>query len=129
MIEERVARELEKVQARVANSDQQRVQAHEHPAAPPAMIAIDGLIVGHRTSVEGRVTEIDLKDRDGRPLLLVTIGDDSGELTVSFSRGGDDIAPGQVVRLVGKARQSGNRPVFMADPTYSIVEQPHGVKP
>jgi hypothetical protein len=57
-------------------------------------------------------------------LLLVTIGDDSGEVTVSFSHRGDDIAPGQVLRLVGKARQNGNRPVFMADPSYSIVEQP-----
>jgi hypothetical protein len=124
MFEERVTRELEKVQARVGRSDQQRVRDYEHPEAPPAVIAIDGLIVGQRTSVEGRVTQIDEKARDGKPLLLVTIGDDSGELTVSFSHGGADIAPGQVIRLVGKARQAGNRPVFMADPVYSIVESP-----
>jgi hypothetical protein len=127
MIEERVTRELEKVQARVAKSDQQQMQEYEHPAAhleaPPAVIAIDGLVVGQRTSVEGRVTQIDQKTRDGKPLRLVTIGDDSGELTVAFGHGGDDIEPGQVIRLVGKARQNGNRPVFMADPGYSIIAQ------
>ena len=112
MLEERVSRELSK-----------RVRDHEHPDSPPSVIAIDGLVVGQRTSVEGRVSAITEKTRDGKPLLLVTIGDDSGEVTVSFSHGGDDIEPGQVLRLVGKARQNGNRPVFMADPSYSIVEQ------
>lgn len=124
MFEERVTRELEKVQDRMAHSDQDRVDDYEHPEAPPTVIAIDGLIGGQRTSIEGRVNEITQKSRDGKPLLLVTIGDDSGEVTVSFSRGGDDIATGQVLRLVGKARQNGNRPVFMTDPTYSIIEQP-----
>ncbi len=122
MFEERVTRELEKVQARVGHSDQPHAPDHEHPDVPPRPIAIDGLIVGQRTTVEGRVSHIDVKSRDGKPLLLITIGDDSGELTVSFSRGGDDIAAGQILRLVGKARQNGNRPVFMADPTYSIVD-------
>jgi amino acid transporter len=131
LFEERVTREVERVQARVTKSDQQHVTDHEHShsEAPPAVIAIDGLVVGQRCGVEGRVTQIDHKTRDGKPLRLVTIGDDSGELTVSFGHGGDDIAAGQVIRLVGKARQNGNRPVSMSDPTYSIVEQPEGVNP
>ena len=37
---------------------------------------------------------------------------------------GDDIQPGQVLRVTGKASQSGNKQVAMDDPTYAVIETP-----
>lgn len=49
---------------------------------------------------------------------------------VKFHAGRDtDIAPGDVVVLMGKARQNGNEPVYMSDPSYRMVgsaEEPEG---
>jgi hypothetical protein len=126
LFEERLTREVEKVQDRVSRSDQQRVDAYEHPEPQAAVIAIDGVIPGQRATVEGRVSQVDETNRYGRVLRVVVIGDDSGEMKVSFSpgHGGTDITPGQVVRITGKGRQTGNRPVTMSDPSYRIVEAP-----
>ena len=59
------------------------------------------------------------------------MSDDSGELRVTFSagHGGTDIQPGQVVRLTGKARQTGNRAITMSDPSYRIIDTPEEISP
>jgi amino acid transporter len=131
MFEQRVSRELEKVQARVANADRERVDEYEHPESPPTLLAVGALVAGHLVTVEGRVTEVTEKVRDGGPLLVVTVADDSGELNALFTpgHGGGDIEPGQVIRLRGKARQTGTRPIYLTDPKYRIVETPEGVSP
>jgi hypothetical protein len=131
MFEERLTREVEKMQARVGKDDQQRVETYQHPEPPPAVIAIDGLLAGHRATVEGRVNQVDDATRDGQTFRVVVIGDDSGELRVTFSagHGGTDIQPGQVVRLTGKARQTGNRPITMSDPNYRIIDTPEEISP
>ena len=131
MFEERLTREVEKMQARVGKDDQQRVETYQHPEPPPAVIAIDGLLAGHRVTVEGRVNQVDDATRDGQTFRVVVIGDDSGELRVTFSagQGGTDIQPGQVVRLTGKARQTGNRPITMSDPNYRIIDTPEEISP
>jgi hypothetical protein len=131
MFEERLTREVEKMQARVGRDDQQRVETYQHPEPPPAVIAIDGLLAGHRATVEGRVNQVDDATRDGQTFRVVVIGDDSGELRVTFSsgHGGTDIQPGQVVRLTGKARQTGNRPITMSDPNYRIIDPPEEISP
>jgi hypothetical protein len=131
MFEERLTREVEKMQARVGKDDQQRVETYQHPEPPPAVIAIDGLLAGHRATVEGRVNQVDDATRDGQTFRVVVIGDDSGELRVTFSagHGGTDIQPGQVVRLTGKARQTGNRPITMSDPSYRIIDTPEEISP
>jgi amino acid transporter len=130
MFEERLTREVEKMQARVGKDDQQRVEPPA-PEPPPAVIAIDGLLAGHRATVEGRVNRVDDATRDGQTFRVVVIGDDSGELRVTFSAGhGDtDIQPGQVVRLTGKARQTGNLPITMSDPSYRIIDTPEEISP
>jgi amino acid transporter len=126
LFEERITREVEKVQARIAQRDEQRIDAYEHPEPPPTVIAVDGLIAGHRGTVEGRVRQVDDIASGGEPMRVIIVGDDSGELRVTFSpgHGGSDIQPGQVLRVTGKARQSGNHPVHMTDPVYRIVETP-----
>jgi amino acid transporter len=130
MFEERITRELEKVQARVAHADQKRVDEYEHPETPKTVIAIHGVLAGHGATIEGRVNRVEEKVRDGEPLLVVTVGDESGEMALLFGPGkGADIECGQVIRAAGKARQTGTRLVSMTDPGYSIVEQPEGVQP
>ncbi|MGH3561798.1 MAG: amino acid permease [Mycobacterium sp.] len=125
MFEHRVAREVEKIQARVAEDDQRNVDRYEHPEPPPAVIAVDGLIAGRVATVEGRVTQVDDTTSGGEPVRVVVIGDDSGELRVTFGRGrGTDIQAGDMVQLTGKARQSGNRPIVISDPRYRILDTP-----
>jgi hypothetical protein len=126
LFEERLTREVEKIQARIIRRDRQRLDDYEHPEPPPAVIAVDGLISGHRATVEGRVCAVDEKISHGKTIRVVTIGDASGELRVKFGpgHGGTEIQPGQLLRLTGKAQQSGNRPVYMADPSYHIIEEP-----
>ena len=68
---------------------------------------------GQRATVEGRVSEVEDVARGRRTLRQVVVGDNSGEIRVTFrpGHGGADIQPGQLVRITGKARQTGNRPV------------------
>jgi hypothetical protein len=54
------------------------------------------------------------------------VGDESGEIRVTFrpGQGGDDIQPGQLLRVTGKVHQSGTRHASMLDPTYEVIERP-----
>ncbi|HEX7323657.1 MAG TPA: amino acid permease [Mycobacterium sp.] len=130
MFEQRIAREVEKVQEWVAQADQRSVDHYEHPEPPPAVIAVEDLIAGRVATVEGRVNQVDDTTSRGHPVRVVVIGDDSGELRVTFNPGrGTDIEVGQLVELTGRARQSGNRPVAMSDPRYRILDNPDGDGP
>jgi amino acid transporter len=122
--EERIARSLEEVHDRITRRDRGILDAYEHPQPPSSVIAIDGLIPGHVGTVQGRVQELDEVNKDGKVLRIVIVGDESGELRVVFGpgRGGDDVEPGQMLLITGKARQSGNGPVSMADPSYRVVD-------
>jgi amino acid transporter len=124
-LEHRVARELDKVEAWVSKDDQE-VEAYEHPVRPPSVITVAGLIPGQRATFEGRVNEVEDINKGRRTLREVVVGDNSGEITVTFrpGHGGADIQPGQLLRVTGKARQSGTRPMSMLDPAYHVVEEP-----
>jgi amino acid transporter len=126
LFEERVTREVEKIQARITRADEKLVEEYEHPTPAPTVIPIDGVLPGHLATVEGRVAQVDVIDKGGEALRVVVIGDESGELRVTFRSGrGDDVHPGQLLRITGKAHRTGNRPTSMSDPTYHVVEQPH----
>jgi amino acid transporter len=124
LFEERITRELEKVGAHITERDQRDIESFERPAPPPAVITVEGLIPGHRATVEGRVGEVDENLSHGKTVRVVTVSDDSGDLRVLFTpgHGGAEILPGQLVRITGKARQTGHRPVYMSDPEYQIVD-------
>ncbi|MEE6175796.1 APC family permease [Mycobacterium sp. 050134] len=124
--EQRIVDEIDKIKAWVSKGEDDKVDAYEHPERPPSVIMVAGLISGQRATVEGRVTEVEDVAEGKRTLRQVTIGDSSGELTVTFrpSHGGADIQPGQLLRITGKARQTGNRPMFMVDPAYHVIEDP-----
>ena len=61
-----------------------------------------------------------------RTFRWIVVGDDSGEISITFrpGHGGADIQPGQLLRITGKPRQSGNRPMSMVDPAYRVIEEP-----
>ncbi|MEO8813736.1 MAG: amino acid permease [Mycobacterium sp.] len=123
VVEERIAREVGKVQAWLSRDEAQAVDEYEHPERPATVIAAQRLIPGRRATIEGRVSQVEDITIRGRTFRRIVVGDDSGDVRVTFRTGhGADIAPGQLLRITGKARQSGNRP-SMAGATYRVVGQ------
>jgi RecG-like helicase len=101
------------------------VEDYEHPERSAAVIPIYHLIPGRSATVQGRVSEVEDITKRQRTSRTITIGDDSGEIRVTFRSGqGAEIQPGQVLRVTGKARQTGNRQISMYDPTYRVIETP-----
>jgi RecG-like helicase len=90
------------------------------------VITVAGLIPGHRATFEGRVSEVEDISKGGRTLRSIVVGDHIGEISITFrpGHGGEDIQPGQLLRITGKPRQTGNRPLTMIDPAYHIIEDP-----
>ena len=90
------------------------------------MITVAGLIPGHSAAFEGRVSQVEDVAKGRRTLRWIVVGDHSGEITVTFrpGHGGADIVPGQLLRITGKPKQSGTRPMTMIDPAYHVVEDP-----
>jgi amino acid transporter len=126
VFEHRIARELDKIEAWVSKDDDDDLEAFEHPARPASLVNVKGLIPGQRATFEGRVNEIEDINKGKDTLREVVVGDNSGEITVTFrpGRGGGDVQPGQLLRITGKPRQSGTRPMTLVDPTYEVVEEP-----
>jgi amino acid transporter len=125
LIETRIAQEVEKVEARILRSENRTVDDYEHPERPAAVIPVDSVIPGRRATVEGRVSQVEDVAKNHKTFRWIMVGDQSGEIRVTFRPGqGDDIEPGQVLRVTGKANQSGNREISMLDPTYKIIEIP-----
>ncbi|MGH3636377.1 MAG: OB-fold nucleic acid binding domain-containing protein, partial [Mycobacterium sp.] len=124
-LEQRIARKVDDVQARVAQGEQQNVQTYEHPARSSTVIPVEGLIPGRRATIEGRVSQVEDITKRRRTFRWIVVGDDSGDIRVTFQPGrGADIQPGQVLRITGKARQRGNRPMSIVEAVYHIIDQP-----
>jgi amino acid transporter len=124
--EHRVARGLDKVGAWVSQEEDQDVASYEHPERPRSVITVAGMIPGQRATFEGRVNQVEDITKGRRTLRWMVVGDESGEIRVTFrpGHGGADIQPGQLLRITGKPRQTGNRPMSMVDPAYQVVEDP-----
>jgi amino acid transporter len=124
-LEQRIAREIDKVQARISQGENRAIEAYEHPERSATVIAVDGVVPGRRATIEGRVSQVEDFAKRRRMFRWIVVGDDSGDILVMFQpgHGGDDIQPGQLLRITGKGRQRGNRPVWMLDPTYQVIEQ------
>ena len=124
--EQRVARELEKVEAWVNQDEEENVEAYEHPDSGPSVITVSGLIPGQRATFEGRVNQVEDVNEGRRTRREVVVGDNSGEISLTFrsGRGGADIQPGQLLRITGKPKQTGNRPMSMVNPAYHVIEDP-----
>ncbi|HTY33644.1 APC family permease [Mycobacterium sp.] len=123
--EHRIARWLDRAEAWVFRDEERDVEAYEHPERP-SVITVAGLIPGQRATFEGRVSQVEDITKRRRTLRWIVVGDDSGEIRVTFrpGHGGADIQPGQVLRITGKPRQTGNRPMSMVDPAYQVIDDP-----
>jgi hypothetical protein len=125
ILEMRIARQVEKVENRIWQRENQTVEDYEHPERSAAVIPVGNVIPGRRATVEGRVSQVEDVSKGQRTSRWVIVGDDSGEIRVTFPPGhGADIQPGQVLRVTGKANQSGIHHVSIVDPTYKVVEVP-----
>jgi len=125
ILEMRIARQVEKVENRIWQGENQVVEDYEHPERSAAVIPVGHVTSGRRATVEGRVSQVEDIAKGQKTLRWIVVGDDSGEIRVNFQAGqGADIQPGQVLRVTGKVNQSGKRQVSMADPTYKVVEVP-----
>jgi amino acid transporter len=124
--EQKIVRELDKVEAWVSRGEDQDLEAYEHPDPSRSVITVAGLIPGHRATFEGRVNEVEDTTKGRRTVRSIVVCDNSGEIAINFNagRGGADIQPGQLLRITGKPRQTGNRPMSMSDPAYHVVEDP-----
>ena len=110
---------------RIWRGEEEPADDYEHPEKSAAVIEVNSLIPGRRATVEGRVSQVEDITKRGKTFRWIVVGDDSGEVRVTFRPGhGDDIEPGQVLRVTGKASQSGNKQVAMNDPTYTVIETP-----
>jgi amino acid transporter len=125
ILEMRIARQVEKVENRIWQGENQTVEDYEHPERPAAAIPAGHVTPGRRATVEGRVSQVEDIAKGQKTSRWIVLGDESGEIRVTFRPGqGEDIQPGQVLRITGKASQSGNRQVTMADPAYQVIEVP-----
>jgi hypothetical protein len=125
IVEQRIASKFEEIEMRIWRGGDDAAEDYEHPEKPAAVIDVHSLIPGRRATVEGRVSQVEDITKRGKTFRWIVVGDDSGEVRVTFRPGhGDDIQPGQVLRVTGKASQSGNKQVAMDDPTYTVVETP-----
>jgi amino acid transporter len=124
--EQKITRELDKVEAWVSRGEDQDIEAYEHPDPSRSVITVAGLIPGHRATFEGRVNQVEDITRGKRTLRSIVVGDHSGEIGITFrpGHGGADIQPGQLLRVIGKPKQTGNRPLSMLDPAYHVIEDP-----
>ena len=125
-IEQRVARELEHFGTWVTRDDDTEMEAFEHPDRPGSVITVAGLIPGHRATFEGRVNQVEDITRGKRTLRVDRRRRPQRRDRHRFrpGHGGADIQPGQLLRIIGKPKQTGNRPLSMLDPAYHIVEDP-----
>ncbi len=126
IFEQRIAREVEKIEARILRDDGDAVEAYEHPQRPAAVISVDSVIPGRRATIEGRCNQVEDVTKDRKTLRQIVVGDDSGEISVTFHGDGNgaDIQPGQLLRITGKVQQSGTREASMLDPTYQVIDVP-----
>jgi amino acid transporter len=124
-VEDRITGLVARVGERIIRDEQQLINSYELPEPPPTVIPVAGLVAGRRSTIEGRVTEVDQIHKRGKTTRTVVIADSSGELRVRFSPpAGADIEPGQLVQITGRARRSGNGRVYMSNPRYRILEAP-----
>ncbi|WP_246398129.1 amino acid permease [Mycobacterium vicinigordonae] len=125
-LEQRIAREIDKIGEWVSQGEDRSVEAYEHPSRSQTVITVAALIPGQNATFEGRVSEIeDIAKRRGT-FRWIVVGDQTGDVRIRFrpEGGGADIQPGQLLQVTGKARHSGDRPMWMADPDYRILERP-----
>jgi len=138
LAEERVTRWFEGLRDRVESVDPAARTTAGSEDVDTGKLAIGGLISGHRAVVDGVVMEVragavtrDGKGDDhssGERVRIVTLRDDTGEMRLKLTERSvsTKLSVGQRIEVVGKARQTGHRPVHMVDPAITILDPAAG---
>ena len=124
-LEQRIARELAEIAARIWRGEARQVASYEHPERSSTVIAMDNLVPGRSATIEGRVSAVEDVTHQRRTSRSMVVGDDSGQIRITFrsEHGGADIVPGQLLRITGEAHRNENSGAMsMADPAYQVVE-------
>jgi hypothetical protein len=124
-VEQRIARGLADVEARIWQGETHMAASYEHPERSPTVVAMGKLIPGRSATIEGRISEVEDVTTRGRTFHSMVVGDDSGQIRITFrpEHGGADIVPGQLLRITGEARRDeNNEAISMSDPAYQVVE-------
>jgi len=118
---QRITRELAGIKARILQRQDQQGAAPEHPET---VIAVNNLVPQGSATIEGQVTQVEDVTKEHQTFRSIVLDDGSGKIRISFrpGHGGEDIQPGQRLRITGEAQRSGDGPLSMADPTYHVVE-------
>ncbi|MFD0546420.1 OB-fold nucleic acid binding domain-containing protein [Streptomyces mexicanus] len=78
---------------------------------------------GHPVTVDGRLHSITDEERDDRRLLLATLTDSTGSLSLEFHTARPDLEAGQLLRLTGQAHtRAHDGALVISDPDYRIIE-------
>ena len=124
-LEQRIARELAELETRIWPGETRTVAFYKHRERPSTVIAMDKLIPGRSATIEGRVSAVEDVTQRRRTSRSMVVGDDSGQVRITFraDHAGEDILPGQLLRISGEARRDENdEAMSMADPAYQVVE-------
>jgi len=115
---------------RIWRGEDEPAEDYEHPEKPAAVIEVNSLIPGRPRHIRRprQPKSKDITKTWKKRFRWIVVGDDSGEVRVTFRPGhGDDIQTRpRSCRVTGKASQSGNKQVAMDDPTYAVIETPRG---
>jgi amino acid transporter len=124
-VEQRIARGFADVEARIWQGETHMTASYEHPERSPKAVAMSKLSPGRCATIEGRVSQVEDVTTRGRTFHSVVVGDDSGQIRITFQpgHGGAEIVPGQLLRVTGQARREENNEAnSMADPSYQVIE-------
>ncbi|MEU3221082.1 OB-fold nucleic acid binding domain-containing protein [Streptomyces sp. NPDC006971] len=77
---------------------------------------------GHPVTVDGRLHSITDEERGDRRVLLATLTDSTGSLSLEFHDAYPDLEAGQLLRLSGQAHtRARDGALVISDPDYRII--------
>ncbi|WP_309147780.1 amino acid permease [Streptomyces sp. NTH33] len=121
--EERLARGYENLRDRLAGPPPASLTEHNAPRPEPDATTIAAVEPGRRVTVDGRLHSITDEERGDHRVLLGTLTDSTGSLTLEFHDAHPDLAAGQLLRLTGHANRR-DRSLIISDPDYRIIDTP-----
>lgn len=120
--EERLARRIERLRDRLAGPPPGPLTEHNAPHPEPDTTAIAAVEPGHPVTVDGRLHSITDEERGDRRVLLATLTDSTGSLSLEFHSAHPDLEAGQLLRLTGQAHtRTRDGALVISDPDYRTI--------
>jgi amino acid transporter len=123
--EERFTEAFERLVNRLAGDAPRELTEHVAPKPVQGATPIGALFPGQFAIVEGRLHEINVEHRRGRPVLLGELQEETGTLAVELAGDHPDIEAGICLRVRGRVRlQHDTDDLKMTNPRYEIMHDP-----